>query len=93
MAWAVYSSSNFFFWCSALVQMSGGYVISLSENKDDPADSIVSCTIITGAMMLTAVVANYAFFDVMPSGKASLAWVMILVGFFILMKTKADELH
>lgn len=92
MAWAVYSSSNLFFWVSAIVQMSGGYVISWSKRKDDREDSIVCCAIIAGAMMLTAVVANAIFFDVIPSAGAGLAWVMILTGFFILMKNKAKDL-
>ncbi|WP_343648599.1 hypothetical protein [Enterobacter sp.] len=93
MAWAVYSSSNLFFWVSAVVQMSGGYVISWSKKKDDREGSMVCCAIIAGAMMLTAVVANYVFFDVIPSTGACMAWVMILTGFFILMKTKAKDLQ
>ncbi|KUQ82486.1 MULTISPECIES: hypothetical protein [Enterobacter cloacae complex] len=93
MAWAVYSSSDFFFWCSAFVQMSGGYVISWSKKRDDREDSIVSCAIITGAIMLTAVVANYAFFDIKPSPGACLAWIMLLAGFFILMKTKVEDFN
>lgn len=92
MAWAVYSSSNLFFWVSAIVQVSGGYVISWTTIKDDREDNIVCCAIIAGAMMLTAVVANYIFFDMIPSTGACLAWVIILSGFFILMKTKADDL-
>ena len=92
MAWAVYSSSNLFFWLSAIVQMSGGYVISWSKINDDREDSIVCCAIIAGAMMLTAVVANNVFFDVTPSAGACMAWVMILIGFLILMKTMAKDL-
>jgi hypothetical protein len=93
MAWAVYSSSNVFFWLSAIVQVSGGYVISWSKVKDDREDSIVCCAIISGSMMLTAVVVNYAFFNVTPSSGSCLAWVMILIGFFILMKIKAKDLN
>ncbi|MBW4203439.1 hypothetical protein JW319_18905 [Enterobacter cloacae subsp. cloacae] len=93
MAWAVYSSSDLFFWCSAFVQMSGGYVISWSKKRDDREDSIVSCAIITGAIMLTAVVANYVFFDIKPSPGACLAWIMLLAGFFILMKTKVEDFN
>jgi hypothetical protein len=93
MAWAVYSSNNLFLWFSAFVQMSGGYVISWSTNAGDWEDNIVCCAIIAGGMMLTAVVANYAFFNIVPSIGASLGWLMMLAGFFILMKTKADELN
>jgi hypothetical protein len=91
MAWAVYSSSNLFFWMSAFVQMSGGYAISWSTINSDREDSILCCAIIAAAMMLTAVVANYVFFEVIPSGGACMAWVMILIGFSILMKSKAKD--
>lgn len=63
-------------------------------NKSKKGEQLfVSYSIITAVVMLTAVVANFLIFNVSPSSSGWGSCLLILVGFMILITSKASEIE